>query len=84
MALTTSIIGLAAAFGLVTVAEGVETTEQLDKLRELHCAQLQGYLYSRPISADQIELLLAAPAALPLAEAAVAEAPLSVVLPCCS
>jgi len=75
VALTTSIIGLAAAFGLVTVAEGVETTEQLDKLRELHCAQLQGYLYSRPISADQIDLLLAAPAALPGAGAAAARPP---------
>jgi EAL domain-containing protein (putative c-di-GMP-specific phosphodiesterase class I) len=65
VALTTSIIGLAAAFGLVTVAEGVETTEQLDKLRELNCAQLQGYLYSRPIPIEQIELMLAAPRALP-------------------
>jgi diguanylate cyclase (GGDEF)-like protein/PAS domain S-box-containing protein len=70
VALTTSIIGLAAAFGLITVAEGVETTEQLDKLRELHCAQLQGYLYSRPLPADQIELMLAAPASLPGAAAA--------------
>jgi PAS domain S-box-containing protein len=60
VALTTSIIGLAAAFGLVTVAEGVETTEQLDKLRELRCAQLQSYLYSRPVSTEQIELLPAA------------------------
>jgi diguanylate cyclase (GGDEF)-like protein/PAS domain S-box-containing protein len=65
VALTTSIIGLAAAFGLVTVAEGVETCEQLNKLRELNCAQLQGYLYSRPIPSEQIELMLAAPPALP-------------------
>jgi diguanylate cyclase (GGDEF)-like protein/PAS domain S-box-containing protein len=64
VALTTSIIGLAVAFGLVTVAEGVETTEQLEKLRDLRCAQLQGYLYSRPIPIEQIELLLAAPASL--------------------
>jgi predicted signal transduction protein with EAL and GGDEF domain len=48
----------------VTVAEGVETTEQLEKLRDLQCAQLQGYLYSRPIPIEQIELLLAAPASL--------------------
>jgi predicted signal transduction protein with EAL and GGDEF domain len=59
---TTSIIGLAAAFALVTVAEGVETTEQLDKLRQLHCVQLQGYLNSRPIPIEQIELMLAPPA----------------------
>jgi EAL domain-containing protein (putative c-di-GMP-specific phosphodiesterase class I) len=70
VALTTSIIGLAAAFGLVTVAEGVETVEQLDKLRELKCGQLQGYLYSRPVSVEQVELLLAAPP--PLAGAVIA------------
>jgi EAL domain-containing protein (putative c-di-GMP-specific phosphodiesterase class I) len=61
VALTTSIIGLAAAFGLVTVAEGVETVGQLGKLRELRCGQMQGYLYSRPISIEQVELMLAAP-----------------------
>ena len=61
VALTTSIIGLAAAFGLLTVAEGVETNGQLDKLRELHCAQLQGYLYSRPLPIEQIESMLAQP-----------------------
>jgi EAL domain-containing protein (putative c-di-GMP-specific phosphodiesterase class I) len=73
VALTTSIIGLAAAFGLVTVAEGVETIEQLDKLRELKCGQLQGYLYSRPVSIEQVELLLAAPP--PLAGAIPASMP---------
>jgi len=77
VALTTSIIGLAAAFGLLTVAEGVETNGQLDKLRELHCAQLQGYLYSRPLPIEQIESMLAQPpplaspgAAAPIATAA--------------
>jgi diguanylate cyclase (GGDEF)-like protein/PAS domain S-box-containing protein len=74
VALTTSIIGLAAAFGLVTVAEGVETTEQLDKLRELRCGQMQGYLYSRPIPIEQVELMLAAPAPLAGPEAAVSVA----------
>jgi diguanylate cyclase (GGDEF)-like protein/PAS domain S-box-containing protein len=65
VALTTSIIGLGVAFGLVTVAEGVETSEQLDKLRELRCAQLQGYLYSRPVPIEQVEMMLAAPPPLP-------------------
>jgi diguanylate cyclase (GGDEF)-like protein/PAS domain S-box-containing protein len=59
--LTTSIIGLAVAFGLVTVAEGVETSEQLAMLRDLRCDQLQGYLYSRPVPIEQIESMLAAP-----------------------
>ena len=80
VALTTSIIGLAAAFGLVTVAEGVETSEQLDKLRELRCIQLQGYLYSRPIPIEQVESMLAAPA--PLTGAGSAPAiPLTAIAP---
>lgn len=60
LALTTSIIRLAAAFGLGTVAEGVETMKQFEKLRELKCSQSQGYLHSPPVPLEQIELMLAA------------------------
>jgi EAL domain-containing protein (putative c-di-GMP-specific phosphodiesterase class I) len=58
VALTRSIIGLASAFGLKTVAEGVEMEEQLQTLRELGCTQSQGYLHARPLPAAQIERLL--------------------------
>ncbi|MDQ4145798.1 MAG: EAL domain-containing protein [Actinomycetota bacterium] len=34
---------------LVTVAEGIETAEQLERMRELKCRSGQGYLYSRPL-----------------------------------
>src|SRR6185437_12718402 len=42
--LVSSVIGLASAFGLKVVAEGVETQGQLDALREMGCDQSQGYL----------------------------------------
>ena len=56
--LARSIIGLASAFGLKTVAEGVETREQLDLLRNLHCDYAQGFFHSRPLAAAQVEGLL--------------------------
>ncbi|MEO8643884.1 EAL domain-containing protein [Pseudomonas sp.] len=40
------------------VAEGVETTEQAQILRELNVDLLQGFLYARPMPAEQLETLL--------------------------
>jgi diguanylate cyclase (GGDEF)-like protein/PAS domain S-box-containing protein len=60
VALTSSIINLASAFGLGTVAEGVETKAQLETLRALRCVQSQGFLYSKPVPIEQIESMLAA------------------------
>jgi PAS domain S-box-containing protein/diguanylate cyclase (GGDEF)-like protein len=62
-ALTTSILGVAASLGLMTVAEGVERHDQLAALRALNCQQWQGYLYCPPIPADELEKLLDAPGA---------------------
>ena len=59
MVLTRTIIGLASAFGLQTVAEGVETAEQLKLLRLLNCDMSQGYLHCPPVPAAQIAQLLA-------------------------
>jgi PAS domain S-box-containing protein/diguanylate cyclase (GGDEF)-like protein len=56
--LVSSIIGLASAFNLIAVAEGVETLEQLELLRTLKCNQSQGFLHSRPIPAVELEQLL--------------------------
>ncbi len=56
--LVSSIIGLASAFNLTTIAEGVERPEQLEILRTLKCHQSQGYLHSRPVPVEQIEALL--------------------------
>ncbi|MDD6739497.1 MAG: EAL domain-containing protein, partial [Coriobacteriaceae bacterium] len=46
-------IELAHDLGLCVVAEGVETQEQLDKLRALGCDKVQGYYFSRPLPADE-------------------------------
>ena len=49
-----SITALARALGLSTVAEGVETGQQLRSLRQLGCDDIQGYLVSRPIPAAEV------------------------------
>lgn len=59
MTLTRTIIGLASAFGLLTVAEGVETAEQFKLLRLLNCDQSQGYFHCPPVSVRKIDQLLA-------------------------
>lgn len=47
------------AYGDVTVAEGVETKEQLEFLRDLKCDEVQDYVFSRPLPSDEAtELLL--------------------------
>lgn len=56
LALTRTIVGLAQALHLATVAEGVETAEQADLLRGMGCESAQGYLFSRPV---QLSVLLA-------------------------
>jgi diguanylate cyclase len=40
------------------VAEGVETADQLEYLRQIGCDEVQGYLISRPVSADGVLALL--------------------------
>ncbi|MER2057876.1 MAG: EAL domain-containing protein [Niallia sp.] len=58
IALIQSIISLAKALHMSVIAEGVETREQLNLLKELHCQEIQGYLFSPPISSEKLELLL--------------------------
>jgi diguanylate cyclase (GGDEF)-like protein/PAS domain S-box-containing protein len=48
------VIGLGAALDLSVIAEGVETTAQLDALLQLGCQQAQGHLIARPMPADAI------------------------------
>lgn len=59
-AIVDAAITLAHAFGLATVAEGVETVEQVDELLARGCAQAQGYLLARPQSPDDVETMLEA------------------------
>jgi diguanylate cyclase (GGDEF)-like protein/PAS domain S-box-containing protein len=51
-AITEAIIAMARSLGLDIVAEGVETTEQLDFLRERQCHVMQGFFFARPLKAD--------------------------------
>jgi EAL domain-containing protein (putative c-di-GMP-specific phosphodiesterase class I) len=55
-----TIIALGRAFNMTTVAEGVETREQLEILVQLGCDQSQGYLHSRPLPVADIESMLRA------------------------
>ncbi|MBV9310442.1 MAG: EAL domain-containing protein, partial [Solirubrobacterales bacterium] len=54
-----STVALAHSLGLDVIAEGIETPEQLWRLRTLGCEYGQGFLFSEPMSADRIETLLA-------------------------
>ena len=56
--LVKTVVSLAKAFGLTTVAEGVETQEQLDFLWQAGCEQSQGYLHSKPVPAAQLVEIL--------------------------
>ena len=53
-----SIIGMAHEIGIKTVAEGVETEEQVSFLRQSGCDYIQGYYYSKPVPIDQFEEVL--------------------------
>ncbi len=57
-AIAKAIISMGKALGLTVVAEGVETAEQDAFLRGHECDELQGYLFSRPIPAEAVALLL--------------------------
>ena len=57
--LTSSIIGLASAFGLITVAEGVENRAQWELLKSWKCSQSQGYFHCSPIPVQEMDLVLA-------------------------
>ncbi|WP_072688133.1 bifunctional diguanylate cyclase/phosphodiesterase [Rhodococcus marinonascens] len=59
-AIVKSIVGLAESFGLELVAEGVENVESARQLLDMGCRRAQGFLFSRPVSAEKIGKLLAA------------------------
>ncbi len=57
-ALVAGIVAMSHSLGLRVIAEGVETPEQLDFLRNVKCDELQGFLFSRPVPTDAAGKLL--------------------------
>jgi EAL domain-containing protein (putative c-di-GMP-specific phosphodiesterase class I) len=58
MALCEAIVVLAHKLGLKVIAEGIETTKQRDLLIAVGCDYGQGYLFSKPLSAEDFELFV--------------------------
>ncbi len=70
-----AIIGLGRVLGMEVCAEGVETDEQSAWLREEGCAELQGFLFSRPLEAAELDAFIAATVAAGLPETACEASP---------
>jgi diguanylate cyclase (GGDEF)-like protein len=60
IAIIRAVTGLGQSLGMATTAEGVETAEQLERVRSEGCTQAQGYLISKPRPASELGELLAA------------------------
>jgi len=58
LAIVRAVAGLGKSLGIRTLAEGVETREQLSTLRSEGCFEMQGYLFDKPRPADEVELML--------------------------
>lgn len=57
-AIVRAIIEMAKSMGMQTIAEGVETAEQLAFLHQNHCDEIQGYYYSKPLPSDTFEAFI--------------------------
>ena len=53
-AITSAIISMAKGLSLKVIAEGVETEEQMAFLRDHQCDEIQGYFFSKPITASEV------------------------------
>ena len=58
-AIIKAITGLGSRLGMTTTAEGVETNEQLERVRVEGCTEVQGFLFSRPRPANEMAQFLA-------------------------
>ncbi|WP_181702849.1 bifunctional diguanylate cyclase/phosphodiesterase [Chthonobacter albigriseus] len=60
-AIVAAIVGLGTTLAMTTTAEGVETEEQLVLLKAIGCQQAQGFLFARPVPADQLSFAPSVP-----------------------
>ncbi len=58
VAIIRAVVGLSSSLGITTIAEGVETREQLDSLTREGCTEVQGFLFSEPKPAEQVRAQL--------------------------
>jgi len=58
LAIVSAVITLGRGFNLKVIAEGVETLEQLELLRDLQCEEIQGYWLSKPLKAEEVPKFL--------------------------
>jgi len=49
---------MAHSMNLKVIAESVETKEQMQKLEEMGCDEMQGFIFSKPVPAEQIPFIL--------------------------
>ncbi len=59
--IVSAILELGKKFEMAVLAEGVETLEELDCMKEMGCQQIQGFIFSKPITAEDVEQLLTRP-----------------------
>ena len=57
-AITSAIISMGHSLGITVIAEGVETDDQLNKLKELGCDEVQGYYFSHPVTDEEFTRLI--------------------------
>ena len=50
-----SVIAMADQIGMMTLSEGVETKEEAEFLEKISCGRLQGYLYGKPLTYDELK-----------------------------
>jgi EAL domain-containing protein (putative c-di-GMP-specific phosphodiesterase class I) len=67
MSIVSLVVGVAKSLQMAVTAEGIETEEQLQCLKQLGCEQVQGYLIGRPAPPSQLAIGRREPAAAPFA-----------------
>jgi EAL domain-containing protein (putative c-di-GMP-specific phosphodiesterase class I) len=61
IAVTNAIVALSESLQIVTVAEGIETAEQAERMRRLGCTYGQGYFFAKPLPSTDVERATARP-----------------------